>query len=63
MQCCTLLQDTGPTQDSGHRTTGPGPDLNKLMFQGEIPSAAYCRHYQITLDLKFSPSPRAQVYN
>ena len=35
-------------QDSGGRTTGPGPDLNILILQGEIPSAAYCRHYQMT---------------
>ena len=41
-------QDPHRTQDSGGRTTGPGPDLNILIFQGEIPSAAYCRHYQMT---------------
>ena len=46
---CTLLQDAGCTQYSGRRTTGPGPDLNILIFQGEIPSAAYCHHYQMTL--------------
>ena len=26
-------QDTHRTQDSGHRTTGPGPDLNILIFR------------------------------
>ena len=35
-----LLQDAGPTQDPGHRTTGTGPDLNILIFQGEIPLTA-----------------------
>ena len=28
-----LLQDARPTQDSGHRTIGTGPDLNILIFQ------------------------------
>ena len=42
------MQDAHRTQDSGCRTTGPGPDLNILIFQGEIPSAAYCGHYQMT---------------
>ena len=41
-------QDPHRTKDSGRRTTGPGPDPNVLIFQGEIPSAAYCRHYQMT---------------
>ena len=41
-------QDLHRTQDSGRRTTGPGLDPNVLIFQGEIPSAAYCRLYQMT---------------
>ena len=41
-------QDPRRTQDSGRRTTVPGPDLNILIFQGAIPSAAYCHHYQMT---------------
>ena len=45
-------QDPDRTQDSGRRTTGPGPDLNMLIFQGEIPSAAYCRYYQIKFTIR-----------
>ena len=52
-------QDPGPTHNSGHRTTGPGPDLNILIFQREIPSAALM--LQITsmcssLQVQFSKS-------
>ena len=52
------------TQDSGHRTTGPGPDLNILIFHGEIPSAALI--LQMTsmcsrLQVQFSESNRSSI--
>ena len=40
-------QDPHRTQVAGLHA-GPGPDLNILIFQGEIPSAAHCRHCQMT---------------
>ena len=54
-------QDPHRTQDSGRRTTGPAPDFNMLIFEGELPSAAYCHHCQIGI-FSFFTGARAQVY-
>ena len=56
-------QDPHRTQDSGRRTTGPGPDLKHTAISGRDSFSCLLSPLLNDLDLKFSPSPRAPAYN
>ena len=51
--------DPHRTQDSGRRTTGPGPDLKHTAISGRDSFSCLLSPLLNDLDLKSSPSPRA----